>query len=157
MWRHRKQHRPQLVRFPQRLDRIEESRGRLLRSVQALDVRDGLMRLHRELKMVARGFDPSTQERLAGQPAESEVDFYRIELSRVIAQEFLGSRLLRIKIRLPGRVRPARGPSENFWRDGSHSGCNNNGNEAVAGHVWVGWFARTPPTRLPAGRAIFYI
>src|ERR1700722_2561341 len=80
-----KQNGPEFVRFPQWFNRIEEFCGRFLSSIQPFDVGDGLMRLHRELKIVSSGFIPTIQQRLARQSAESEVDLYRIELGRVIA------------------------------------------------------------------------
>src|SRR3984957_8422693 len=103
-----KQNGPEFVRFPQWFNRIEEFCGGFLRGVQPFDVGDGLMRLHRELKIVSSGFIPTIQQRLACQAAEGEVDLYRIEPGRVIPEEFLGGQLLRIKIRFPGRIRPPR-------------------------------------------------
>ena len=60
----------------------------VFRILQPLDVRDDLVRLHREAKMAGVSAKPLRQCRLFHQLPEGEVHFHRVQLRRVVAQKF---------------------------------------------------------------------
>src|SRR4029077_2962571 len=107
-----KQHRAELTSSRQRLNGRQKSRNKVLRRLEALDVRDDLVRLYAEAKLCGRVLQPVLDGRFFNKLPESEIHFDRIQLRRVVSQELLLRQLGRIKIRLPCRVGPARGSNK---------------------------------------------
>src|ERR1700686_3674148 len=71
-------------------------------------MRDDLMRLDAKTKMCGRILQPVLNCGFFDELPESEIHFDRIQLGRVVAEEFLLRQLFRIKVGLPCRIGPSR-------------------------------------------------
>src|SRR5205823_8698723 len=92
------------ARGAERVDHFEKELGRLSGVLETQNMRDPLVRLHREYKAGVRRLHPILQCSRRGQPAEGVIDLHAIQALRVVLQELLRRELGRIEARLPRRI-----------------------------------------------------
>src|SRR5271156_4422097 len=83
-----KQQRTELFRTRDGLNRAQKARDEILCRLQALDMRDDLVRFDTEAKSGGSSFDPFLCSRLFQQLAESKVDLNGVQLRRIVLQKF---------------------------------------------------------------------
>ena len=80
-----KQHRSQLSCGRQRRNRRQKARHEVLGTLQTLDMRDDLVRLHSKAKVGGRLLQPVLDRALLHQLAKGEIYLDRVELRRIVA------------------------------------------------------------------------
>ncbi len=99
--------------------RSEKALQEFVRALQALDVREHLVRFDGKAEVLGRFGDPVLDGRLFHQLTEGVVDFDGIQLRRVEIQKFLLREFFGIEIGLPAWIRPSGSADVEL----SHSDC----------------------------------
>src|SRR6267142_245327 len=101
------QNRPQPSRLAQQIETLKKAAQRRLAILQPAEMGDHLVDLGGKPETGCGGGNPVLLRRRVGETPKGQIEFHRVQLRGVILQEPLRRKLVRIKPRLPGRIRPA--------------------------------------------------